>query len=265
MLKHALGETFAQMHRPGTPLVVPNPWDAGSARLLEQLGFRALATTSGGLAFSRGVRDGSVSRSRVLENLAEIVQATSLPVTADLESGYGERPEDVADAVRLAADAGAVGCSIEDTTGVESAPIRPLPEARERAEAAVAAARELDFPFTLTLRADNFFAGVPDLDDTVRRLRMYEEAGADVVYAPGLRDLDSVRQVVQAVSVPVNVLAIPGFSVDALAGAGVARVSVGSWMARSAYAAVIAAGEELLKAGTTGPVLPYAELNARMS
>ncbi|WP_285596693.1 isocitrate lyase/phosphoenolpyruvate mutase family protein [Kineosporia sp. NBRC 101731] len=250
--QQALGETFARLHDGPGALVMPNPWDAGSARLLEQLGFRALATTSGGLALSQGVSDGQgcLRRVQVLESLASIVAATSLPVTADLESGYGDSPESVAEMVRLAAAVGAVGCSIEDTTGRPDDPIRPLPEALERAEAAVAAARELPFLFTLTLRADNFFAGRPDLDDTITRLKAFEKIGADVVYAPGLTDFPAIRKVVDAVSVPVNVLAIPGFSVDALAAGGVRRVSIGSRLARVAYARALAAARELLEQGT---------------
>jgi 2-methylisocitrate lyase-like PEP mutase family enzyme len=265
-----LGTMFAQMHHAETPLVLANPWDAGSARLMEQAGFQALGTTSAGLAFSLGRPDGvgRLERVQVLENLAAIVNATSLPVTADLESGYGHQPEDVAETVALAAAAGAVGCSIEDTTGEPDAPIRPLLEAVERAEAAVAAARALPFPFTVTLRADNHFAGRPDLDDTLRRLEAYEAAGADVLYAPGLTDLEAVKQLLATVSRPVNVLAVPGFSVPALAQLGVRRISLGSGLARAAYAAALGAAREVLTEGTTGYVtgIPaYAELNELLS
>lgn len=260
-----LGKAFAAMHHEDAALVLANPWDAGSARLMEQQGFRALATTSGGLAFSLGRPDGAnqLGRVPVLENLASIVAATSLPVTADLESGYGPQPEDVHKSVTLAASVGAVGASIEDTTGDAANPIRPLAEAVERAEAAVAAARALPFPFTLTLRADNFFAGRPDLDDTIRRLQAFGAAGADVLHAPGLSTIEAVKQVLAAVPQPLNVLLFPGTSVAELSDLGVSRVSIGSSLARAAYAAALSAGAQLLGEGTVG--LPsYAELNARM-
>lgn len=267
-----LGAEFARLHAGPQALVVPNPWDAGSARLMAQLGFRALATTSGGLAFSLGLPDGSgaLTREQVLENLSAIVRATPLPVTADLESGYGDKPEDVAESVRLAAAAGAVGASIEDTTGDPADPIRPLEEALERAEAAVAAARALPFPFTLTLRADNFFAGRPDLEDTLCRIEAFAAAGADVLYAPGIREVSAVQAILRAAQRPVNVLAVPvlGFTVAELSALGVSRVSVGSAMARSAYAAALTAGTELIDQGSVSFVssIPtYADLNTRMS
>jgi len=269
--QQARGAQFARLHAGPRALVLPNPWDAGSARLMAQLGFRALATTSGGLAFSLGRPDGSgeLTRELVLENLSAVVEATPLPVTADLESGYGDKPEDVAESVRLAAAAGAVGASIEDTTGDPDDPIRPLGEALERAEAAVAAARALPFPFTLTLRADNFFAGRPDLDDTLRRIEAFAAAGADVLYAPGIRDVSAVRAVLRAAGRPVNVLSVPapGFTVTQLSQLGVRRVSVGSAMARAAYAAALAAGAELVDQGTVnfvGGIPTYTELNTLM-
>ena len=270
--RQRLGAEFARLHDGPDALVVPNPWDAGTARLLAQQGFRALATTSGGLAFALGLPDGEgrLRRDQVLGNVAAIAAATPLPVTADLESGYGDRPEDVAETVRLAAEAGAVGASVEDTTGDPGDPVRPLAEAVERAAAAVAAARSLPFPFTLTLRADNFFAGRPDLDDTVARLVAFEAAGADVLYAPGIRDVAAVRRVLDAVSAPVNVLAVPapGFSVRELSALGVRRVSVGSALSRVALAAVLDAATELRERGTVefaAKAPTYAALNARLS
>jgi 2-methylisocitrate lyase-like PEP mutase family enzyme len=270
--QHRLGTEFARLHEGPGAFVVPNPWDAGTARLLAQQGFRALATTSGGLAFALGLPDGEarLSRDQVLGNVAAIAAATPLPVTADLESGYGDRPEDVAETIRLAAEAGAVGASVEDTTGDPGDPVRPLAEAVERAAAAVAAARSLPFPFTLTLRADNFFAGRPDLDDTVARLVAFEAAGADVLYAPGIRDVAALRRVLAAVSAPVNVLAVPapGFSVPELSALGVRRVSVGSALSRVALAAVLDAAAELRERGTVGFAArapTYASLNARLS
>jgi 2-methylisocitrate lyase-like PEP mutase family enzyme len=270
--RQRLGAEFARLHDGPDALVVPNPWDAGTARLLAQQGFRALATTSGGLAFALGLPDGEarLSRDQVLGNVAAIAAATPLPVTADLESGYGRTPEDVAETIRLAAEAGAVGASVEDTTGDPDDPVRPLDEAVERAAAAVAAARSLPFPFTLTLRADNFFAGRPDLDDTVRRLVAFEAAGADVLYAPGIRDVAALRRVLDAVSAPVNVLAVPapGFSVRELSALGVRRVSVGSALSRVALAAVLDAATELRERGTVefaAKAPTYAALNALLA
>jgi 2-methylisocitrate lyase-like PEP mutase family enzyme len=270
--RQRLGAEFARLHDGPDALVVPNPWDAGTARLLAQQGFRALATTSGGLAFALGLPDGEarLSRDQVLGNVAAIAAATPLPVTADLESGYGRTPEDVAETIRLAAEAGAVGASVEDATGDPDDPVRPLDEAVERAAAAVAAARSLPFPFTLTLRADNFFAGRPDLDDTVRRLVAFEAAGADVLYAPGIRDVAALRRVLDAVSAPVNVLAVPapGFSVRELSALGVRRVSVGSALSRVALAAVLDAATELRERGTVefaAKAPTYAALNALLA
>ncbi|MEV3991486.1 isocitrate lyase/phosphoenolpyruvate mutase family protein [Streptomyces sp. NPDC049837] len=259
-------EEFRALHAADRPFVVANPWDAGTARVLTGLGFAALATTGAGFAHSLGRPDGQVTREEILDNAAAIVEATHLPVSADLESGFGETPDDVAETIRLAARAGLVGGSVEDSTGRADDPVRPLEEAAERVAAAVAAARELDFPFTVTARAENFFQGRPDLPDTIRRLQAYEEAGADVLYAPALPDADAVRAVCTSVGRPVNVLmggALP-LSVPELGRLGVRRVSVGSAMSRAAYGALVRAAEEIRDHGTFtfgADALPYADLN----
>ncbi|WP_405775349.1 isocitrate lyase/phosphoenolpyruvate mutase family protein [Streptomyces sp. NBC_00859] len=271
--QHARAIAFRRLHERTEPFVVANPWDAGTARLLTGLGFSALATTGAGLAYSLGLPDGAnrVGRREILANAAEIVAATHLPVSADLESGFGDSPRDVAETFRLAAAAGLVGASIEDSTGRADDPVRPLDEAVERVAAAVAAARELGFPFTVTARAENFFQGRSDLPDTIRRLQAYEAAGADVLYAPGLPDADSVRAVCAAVRRPVNVLmgspALP-LSVAELGGLGVRRISVGSAMARTALGSLVRAAEEIRTDGTFGfgaEAIPYPEVNAMMT
>jgi 2-methylisocitrate lyase-like PEP mutase family enzyme len=263
---------FRELHeRPGA-FVIPNPWDAGSARILEALGFEALATTSAGIAFSLGRRDGegAVSREEALAVTRQIVDATDLPVSADLENGYGDAPETAAETIQLAAAAGVVGGSIEDSTGDPEKPIYELDHAAERVAAAVEAARSLPFPFVLTARAENFLHGRPDLDDTVRRLQAFEAAGADVLYAPGLRDLEAIRTVCGAVSRPVNVvmgLARGSFSVDELAAAGVRRVSVGGALSRAALGAFIRAAREIRERGTftfASEAVPHTEANGFM-
>ncbi|MFJ7202988.1 oxaloacetate decarboxylase [Streptomyces sp. NPDC098789] len=264
---------FRRLHEEPRPFVVPNPWDAGTARLLSGLGFAALATTGAGLAYGLGLPDGGnrITRHDVLANAAVIVRATHLPVSADLESGFGETPDEVAETIRLAAAAGLVGGSIEDSTGRAEDPVRPLDEAVARVAAAVAAARALDFPFTVTARAENFFQGRPDLPDTIRRLRAYEAAGADVLYAPGLPDAESVRAVCAAVDRPVNVLMgspALALSVADLGELGVRRISVGSALSRAALGAVVRAAEEIRTQGTFGfgaEALPYPEVNALMT
>lgn len=261
-------EAFASLHE-GPTFVIPNPWDAGTARLFTRMGFPALTTTSGGLALALGRVDGAnqVTREETLANIRAIASATHLPVAADLESGFGPDPRDVADTIRLAAEAGAVGGSIEDATGDPSRPIAGLDEAVRRVEAAVAAARALPFRFTLTARAENFLYGRPDLDDTITRLQAYEAAGADVLYAPGLPDLEAIRTVCGAVGRPVNVLAggSDGVTVARLAAAGARRVSLGSALARAAFSAAFAAAQEIAEQGTFGfsrGMLTYAEMNA---
>lgn len=272
MSQHEKAVAFRRLHeRPGA-FVIPNPWDAGTARLLTSFGFEALATTSAGLAFALGRRDGedAVTREEVLANARAIVDATSLPVSADLESGYGATPEAVGETIRLAAEVGLVGGSIEDTTGDPARPIYEFDAAVERVAAAVEAARALPFPFTLTARAENFLFGRPDLDDTIRRLQAFEAAGADVLYAPGLRDLDAIRTVCASVSKPVNVvmgLSGPSFSVAELAEAGVKRISVGSALTRAAFGAVARAAREMREHGTFAfgaEGIPFAELTRLM-
>ena len=232
---------FRALHeRPGI-FVIPNPWDAGSAKLLAALGFEALATTSLGYAASVGRRDGTLSREDVLANCRVIVQATDLPVSADLENGYAHQPKEAAVIMRLAAEAGAVGGSIEDASADAAKPIYDFSLAVERVAAAVEEARKLPFPFTLVARAENFLHGRPDLDETIRRLQAFAAAGADVLYAPGIRDLPTIRTLVAAVSKPVNVvmgLADPSLTLQELEAAGVRRVSVGGALARLALAAV---------------------------
>lgn len=261
---------FKSLHERPELFVIPNPWDAGSAKLLAGLGFEALATTSAGLAFSLGKPDGesAITREEALRNVQEIVAATGLPVSADLENGYGDEPEACADTIRMAAGAGLVGGSIEDATGRPGDPIYPFELAVERVRAAVAAARSLSFPFTLTARAENFIYGRPDLADTIRRLEAYADAGADVLYAPGLKTAGEVETVVKAVAPkPVNVLmgtAAIRLTLPELTALGVKRVSLGSALARAAYGAFLQAAEGILQSGDFSFVaesIPYATLN----
>jgi len=261
-------ETFRALHeRPGA-FVIPNPWDIGSTRILEALGFEALATTSAGFAHSRGLKDGAdaVGREAMLAHAREIVEATALPVSADLENGFGDAPEDAAATIRGAIEVGLAGASIEDATMNPGDPIYEKALAVERVAAAVDAARAVDFPFMLTARAENFIHGRPDLDDTIARLQAFEAAGADVLYAPGLRTLEQIRAVCSAVSKPVNVvagLAGVAFSVAELSEAGVSRISLGSTLSRLAYGALIRAAKEMQADGTfgfAGEAVPYAEL-----
>jgi 2-methylisocitrate lyase-like PEP mutase family enzyme len=241
-------ETFAELHAGPETFVIPNPWDIGSTQILTGMGFKALATTSAGYAFSRGRLDSAVSRDAMLAHAAEIVAATPLPVSADLENGYGDAPEDAGETIRLAAGTGLVGASIEDFSGGGDGCIYDFSLAVERIEAAVAAAREQDFPFALTARAENFIRGRPDLDDTIKRLLAFEAAGADVLYAPGLLNLDAIRTVCQAVAKPVNVvMGLTGSAMTTaeLADAGVRRISLGAVLARTALGAFMAAAEEI--------------------
>jgi len=268
--QHIKGEAFRALHsRPGI-FAIPNPWDAGSAKILAGLGFEALATTSAGLAFSLGKPDGTgaVSRDETFENARAIIMATTLPVSADLENGYGDGPETCAETILLAAQAGLVGGSIEDATGNPDDPIYPFEFAVERVKAAVKAARSLPFPFTLTARAENLIHGRPDMQDTIRRLQAFAEAGADVVYAPGLKTRAEIEAVVKAVTpLPVNVLmgsspADP--SLAELAAIGVKRVSLGSSLARVAYGSFLRAAEEIRQKGTFTfgkDTVPYGRFN----
>jgi 2-methylisocitrate lyase-like PEP mutase family enzyme len=234
--------TFRALHE-GEPFVIPNPWDVGSARVLEGLGFKALATTSSGFAFTLGRLDGRATLDDVCEHVSGLDAATGLPVSVDLENGYGPDPEHAATAISRAAQAGAVGGSIEDfDPGGE---LYAHEHAAERVMAAVEAARALDFPFTLTARAENHIRGNPDLDDTIARLQAYERAGADVLYAPGLRNTDEIRAVAQAVSRPLNVLAHARLTMAEIAEAGGQRVSVGGGLAFVAVGAFVAAAEQI--------------------
>ena len=232
------GRRFAELHQ-GPCFLIPNPWDGGTAKVFEALGFEALATTSSGFAFTLGRADGQVTLDEVVEHVKVLVEACGLPVSVDLENGFGDAPEQAARAVEAVAAVGAVGGSIEDW--VEEAGIYDLGHAAERVAAAAQAAREQPFPFLLTARAENHIRGNPDLDDTIARLRAYEEAGADVLYAPGLADAAEIAAVTSAVSRPVNVLARPSLSVAEIADAGARRISVGgslTWAATEALGAI---------------------------
>ena len=242
---------FLALHHESRPLLMPNPWDVGSAKLFASLGFKALATTSSGFASTLGRLDGSVTREEALAHGAAIAAATDLPVSADLENLFADEPEGAAQTVRLAIDAGLAGCSIEDYSGHDDQPIYDAGFAAERVAAAAEAAHAGPRPFVLTARSENYLHGRRDLDDTIARLQAYQEAGADVLYAPGLRDLDEIRRLVDSVDRPVNVLALPGSpSVADLAEAGVSRVSVGGAFAFAALGGAVAAARELLEQGT---------------
>lgn len=244
---------FLDLHRPGNPLLLPNPWDQGSARLLASLGFQALATTSSGYAATLGRLDGSVNRDEALAHAAAITAATELPVSADLENCFADDPAGVARTIALAVEAGLAGCSLEDFTGAESGPIYDIGPATERVAAAAEAAHAGPVRLVLTARAENYLHGRPDLADTIARLQAYQAAGADVLYAPGLTSLADIRQVVTAVDRPVNVLAVAGApSVGELAEAGVSRVSVGGAFAFAALGALVDAATELRDQGTYG-------------
>lgn len=240
------------MHNKDRPFVIPNPWDVGSARMLQSLGFKALATTSAGHAFSTGILDGQMSTRDMLEHCREMVSACTLPVSADLEKGFGDDPEAAAETVRGAAAVGLAGCSIEDFSGDESDPIYARDQAVERVAAAVEATRGLGRDFVLTARAENHLHGRPDLDDTLRRLQAFENAGADVLYAPGLRTIEDISTVCGALHKPVNVImGIAGvhLTLDELADAGVKRISVGSGLMRVAYGGMLEAAEAMLAEG----------------
>ena len=264
-------ESFRLLHtRPGI-FVIPNPWDAGSAKILASLGFEALATTSAGFAFSAGKPDaeGAVDREETLANVRAIVDATTLPVSADLENGFGDEPDSCAETIQLAAKAGLAGGSIEDATGRPDDPIYPFALAVERVAAAVKAARALPIPFVLTARAENLLHGRPDLADTIRRLEAFADAGADVLYAPGLKTRGQIDTVVRAVAPkPVNVImGLSGaqLTLDELAALGVKRVSVGSAFARAAYGAFLRAAREVRDSGTFSfaeQAVPYFEINS---
>ena len=258
---------FRALHAGPGAFVIANPWDAGSARLLAALGFQALATSSGAAAATLGRRDGSVTRDEALAHARLIVDACDLPVSADLEKGFGDAPDVAAQTIRLAAGVGLVGGSIEDATGDKDKPLYDLGHATERVAAAAAAARSVGFPFTLTARTENFLRGNPSLDDTITRLQAFEKAGADVLMAPGLPDLAAVRAVCAAVSKPVNFMAgIKGksFTVAELAAAGVRRISLATSLYRAATTALLEAAREVKDKGTFGYLersVTTAELN----
>lgn len=262
------GAIFRALHEgPGT-FIIPNPWDAGTARILASLGFTALATTSAGMAFSLGVPAGTVSRNETLNHCRMIVEATPLPVTADLEKGFGDTPESAFETIHAAAEVGLAGCSIEDHTGNHDDPIFDFVLAVERIEAAAQACRSLQGDFVLTARCENFLWGRPDLDDTIERLQAFEKAGADVLYAPGLQDLETIRAVCDAIVKPVNVvMGMPGttFGVVELAQAGVKRISVGSALARLAFGSMVTAAREMRTKGTfrfSEDAIGFAELES---
>src|SRR5262245_37048980 len=265
------GQRFRTLHaRPGA-FVIPNPWDAGTARILASLGFEALTTTSAGLAFTLGRRDGAgeVTRAETLANARAIAEATDLPVAGDLENGFGHAPEAAAETIRLAGEvAGLVGGSIEDSTGEPQRPLYDFQHAVERVAAAAEAARALPFPFVLVGRAENFLHGRPDLDDTIRRLQAYEAAGASALFAPGLTRAEDIRTVCASVRRPVNVvmgLKSASFTVAELAALGVRRISLGSALSRAALGAFVRAAREMREQGTfrfADEAIPYAEVNA---
>lgn len=251
--QHEKALRFQALHQGPGAFVIPNPWDAGSARILAGLGFKALATSSGASAGTLGRRDGTVTREEALAHARAIVGATELPVSADLERGFGDAPEAAAETIRLAAEAGLVGGSIEDATGDKAKPLYDVGHATERVAAAAQAARALSFPFTLTARAENFLRGNPDLDDTIRRLQAFERAGADVLFAPGLPDLASVCVVCAALAKPFNfMVGVRGksFTVAELEAAGVRRISLATSLYRAAMSGLVEAAKEVAGKGS---------------
>jgi 2-methylisocitrate lyase-like PEP mutase family enzyme len=261
------GARFRALHQRDRAFIIPNPWDAGTARLLARMGFEALATTSAGYAFSAGLQDGAVGRDTMLKHVADIVAATDLPVSADLENGFGDSPEACAETIRLAAAAGLAGGSIEDVRPRPEGTLYAFEHAADRVRAAAEAAHALPAPFVLTARAENFIAGNPDLADTIRRLQAFQEAGAEVLYAPGLSTKEDIAAVLSSVDCPLNVLMpIAGATLDlaTLSAIGVRRISVGSALSRVALTAFVHAAEELQQKGTFtfgNGLIPYDKLN----
>jgi len=262
------GRTFRALHERDRAFTIPYAWDVGSARLLQSLGFEALATTSAGYAFSIGKADGAVDRETMLAHATALAVATDLPVSADLENGYADKPVEVAETIRLAAQAGLAGCSVEDVPQGRGRDPYEISLAADRVRAAAEVAHSLPFPFTLTARAENFIVGHPDLRDTIARLQAFQEAGADVLFAPGLKTKEDIRTVVQSVDRPINVImGLQGvqLSLADLSELGVKRVSVGSALARSALGAFLRAARELKAQGTFSfaeDAVKYADLNA---
>jgi 2-methylisocitrate lyase-like PEP mutase family enzyme len=265
------GQIFAALHERDRAFIIPNPWDVGTARLLAQLGFEALATTSAGYSFSVGQPDNSVARAEMLMHVATIASATDLPVSADLENGFGDFPEIVAETFKFAAAAGLVGGSIEDMSRQPGRPIYEIGFATERVRAAAEVVRDLPFAFTLTARAENYLAGRPDLSDTIKRLQAYQAAGADVLYAPGIVSQEDIATLVKSVDRPVNVvMGLQGvqLSLDELSALGVKRVSVGSALARAALGAFLRAAREMREHGTftfAEQAVGYRDINAMLS
>lgn len=255
------GKIFRDLHT--STFVIPNPWDIGTARLLESLGFKALATTSAGYAFSRGLPDGGVGFEAMIQHCRELAGAVAVPVSADLEKGKGDSPASAGETIFAAEAAGLAGCSIEDFSEDPAKPIYDFSLAVERVAAAAEAARALKRDFVFTARAENFLRGNPDIDDTIKRLQAFEKAGADVLYAPGLTDIETVRTICSAVSKPVNVLVVPGFTVANLADAGAKRISLGSKLTTYAFGMLQKASQEMLEQGTfdfARDGMPFAKL-----
>jgi 2-methylisocitrate lyase-like PEP mutase family enzyme len=247
------GAAFRRLHEKGSCFVIPNPWDQGSARILEHMGFEALASTSAGFAFSIAKQDLGITKASLMTHLTAVCQSTSLPVSADLQNGFGNDPEDMAVTILQAAKTGIVGASIEDSSGDSGSPIYPLELAAERVRHAVVAARSLGFKFTLTARAENYLNGRAELKDTIRRLQAFQEAGADVLFAPGIAAAADIRQIVSSIDRPLNVLiGMPGMrlTVPQLQDLGVARISLGGSLARAAYGAMMRAATEILSQGS---------------
>jgi 2-methylisocitrate lyase-like PEP mutase family enzyme len=261
------GQRFRALHQRDRAFIIPNPWDVGTARLLARLGFEALATTSAGYAFSAGLQDGTVGRDAMLKHVAGIVAATDLPVSADLENGFGDSPETCAETIRLASAAGLVGGSIEDVSPRPAGAIYPFEHAVERVRAAAEAAHALPAPFVLTARTENFIAGNPDLADTIRRLQAFQEAGAEVLYAPGLKSKQDIAAVLSSVDRPLNVLMpTTGLALDftTLSDMGAKRISVGGSLARAALTGFLRAAEEMQQHGTFtfgNGLVSYKEIN----
>jgi 2-methylisocitrate lyase-like PEP mutase family enzyme len=265
------GQIFAALHERDRAFIIPNPWDVGTARLLAQLGFEALATTSAGYSFSMGQRDNSITRIDMMAHVATIAAATELPVSADLENGFGDSPEFVAETIKLAAGAGLVGGSIEDMSRHPDCAIYELGAAVDRVRAAAEVVRDLPFAFTLTARAENYLAGRPDLSDTIKRLQAYQAAGADILYAPGIVSKDDIVTIVKSVDRPVNVvMGLQGvqLSLTELSALGVKRVSVGSALSRAALGAFLRAAQEMREHGTFSfahHAVGYRDINAMLS
>ncbi|HEY6466056.1 MAG TPA: isocitrate lyase/phosphoenolpyruvate mutase family protein [Candidatus Acidoferrales bacterium] len=261
------GHAFRALHARDRAFIIPNPWDAGTARLLANLGFESLATTSAGYAFSAGKRDGAVGREEAMAHVTAIVSATDLPVSADLENGFGDSAKTVAETIKLAAQAGLAGGSIEDVSRLDHR-VYDIEHAVERVQAAVEATRSFEFPFTLTARAENYLVGRPDLKDTIKRLQAYRDAGADVLYAPGLSSKDDIATVVSSVDRPVNVLmGMQGsqLTLAELSTLGVKRVSIGSALSRAALGAFLRAAHEMQEHGTfrfADEAISYRDINA---